>query len=215
MYSTVFRCLLVVLRVFLALLHNHCYSPHKANSRLAISIWQGPGPVATKMLSFRRNSSLLQIFSAPTQEGNLLFLSKRSARKKLYNFPIKLNHLCRTSRHIWLSSSVCDRCCAYQLICITTISTYTAGARAHFFTVLEPNKCVILWREGTVKSFTRRKRKEWQNNERQVWNKEAARLSGPLERSVSLGGAWFHQRCNVLQGMWSALSEFDFSQSNN
>ena len=132
MYSTVFQCLLVVLRLFFffALLHNHCYSPHKAKSRLVISIWLGPGPVATKMLSFRRNSSLLQIFSAPTQEGNLLFLSKRSARKKLYNFPIKLNHLCRTSRHVWLSSSVCDRCCAYQLICIMTISTYTTGARA-------------------------------------------------------------------------------------
>ena len=144
MYSTVFQCLLVVFTVFFALLRNHCYSPHKAKSRLVISIWLGPGPVATKMLSFRRNSSLLQIFSAPTQEGNLLFLSKRSARKKLYNFPIKLNHLCRTSRHVWLSSSVCDRCCAYQLICITTISTYMAGARAHFFKVQEPNKCVIL-----------------------------------------------------------------------
>ena len=78
---------------------------------------------------FRRNSSLLQIFSAPIQEGNLFFLSKRSARKKLYISPIKLNHLCRTSRHVWLSSSACDRCCAYQLICIMTISTYTTGAK--------------------------------------------------------------------------------------
>ena len=128
---------------FLALLHNHCYSLYKTKSRLVTSIWQGPGPVATKMPFFRRNSSLLQISSAPTQEGNLLFLSKRSARKKLYNFPIKLNHLCRTSRHVWLSSSACDRCCAYQVICITTISTYTTGARAHLFTVQEPSKRVI------------------------------------------------------------------------
>ena len=29
MYSSVFRYLLVVLLVFLALLHNHCYSLHK------------------------------------------------------------------------------------------------------------------------------------------------------------------------------------------
>ena len=94
---------------------------------MVISFWQGPGPAATKMSSFRRNSSLLQNFSAPNQEGNLLFLSKRSARKKLYNFPIKLNHLCRTLRHVWLSSSVCDRCCAYQIVCIMTISTYTTG----------------------------------------------------------------------------------------
>ena len=139
-----FRCLLVVLLFFLALLHNHCYcySLHKTRSRLVTSIWQGPGPVATKMPFFRRNSSLLQIFSAPTQEGKLLFLSKRTDRKKLYNFSIKLNHLCRTSRHVWLSSSACDRCCAYQLICIMTINTYTTGARAHFFTVQEPSNLV-------------------------------------------------------------------------
>ena len=67
----------------------------RTKSWLVTSIWQGHGPVATKMPLFCRNSSLLQTFSAPTQEGNLLFLSKRSAQKKLYNFPIILNHLCR------------------------------------------------------------------------------------------------------------------------
>ena len=79
-----------------------------------------------KIPSFRRNSSLLQIFSASTQKENLLFLFKRSSRKKLYNFPIKLNHLCRTSKHVWLSSCVCQEVCdrrfAHQLICIMTIS---------------------------------------------------------------------------------------------
>ena len=138
-----FRCLLVVLLFFLALLHNHCYSLNKTKLRLVTSIWQGPRPVATKMPLFRQNSSLRQIFSAPIQEGNLIFLSKRWARKKLYNFPIKLNHLCRTSRHVWLSSSACDRCCPYQLIYIMTISTYTTGTKAHFFTVQEPSKRVI------------------------------------------------------------------------
>ena len=34
-------------------------------------------------------------------------------------------------------------CCAYQLICIMTISTYTTGARTHFFTVQEPSWRVI------------------------------------------------------------------------
>ena len=57
-------------------------------------------------------------FSAPAQERNLFFLSGRSARKKIHNFPIKSSHLCRTSRHVWLSSSACDHCCAYKLICI-------------------------------------------------------------------------------------------------
>ena len=69
-------------------------------------------------------------FSAPAQEGNLFFLSGRSARKKIHNFPIKSSHLCRTSRHVWLSSSACDHCWAYQLICIMAISTYTTSARA-------------------------------------------------------------------------------------
>ena len=69
-------------------------------------------------------------FSAPAQERNLFFLSGRSARKKIHNFSIKSSHLRRTSRHVWLSFSACDHCCAYQLICIMTISTYTTGARA-------------------------------------------------------------------------------------
>ena len=50
----------------------------------------------------------------------LFFLPGRSdGSKKLHDFPIKSNHLCWTSRHIWLSSSTCGHCyCAYQLICI-------------------------------------------------------------------------------------------------
>ena len=132
------------------------------------SIWQGPGPVATKMPFFRRNSSLLQMFLAPTQEGKLLFLSKRTDRKKLYNFPIKLNHLCRTSRHVWLSFSACDRCCAYQLICIMTINTYTTGARAHFFTVQEPSKRVIS-ALAPVAAVNFLKGKEFYENSRQSY----------------------------------------------
>ena len=155
---------------FLVLLHNHCYcySLHKTKSRLVTWIWEGPGPVATKLQFFRRNSILLQIFSAPTQEGKLLFLSKRTDRKKLYNFPIKLNHLCRTSRHVWLSFSACDRCCAYHLICIMTISTYTTGARAHFFTVQEPSKRVIC-ALAPVAAVNFLKGKEFYENSRQSY----------------------------------------------
>ena len=69
-------------------------------------------------------------FSVPAQEGDLFFLSGRSARKTIHNFPMKSSHLCRTAKHVWLSSSACDHCCTYQLICIMTISTYTTGARA-------------------------------------------------------------------------------------
>ena len=73
----VFHCVLVspcLVSGFLALFHNHCYSLHKTKSGLVISIWlQGPGPVATKMPFFRRNSNSLRIFSAPAQDGKPLF----------------------------------------------------------------------------------------------------------------------------------------------
>ena len=130
-YSTAFWCLFVV-SLFLALLRNHCYSFHRTKWRLVTSIWRGPGLVATRMPFFSPKFKSTANFSAPAQEGNLFFLSGRSARKKIHNFPIKSSHLCRTSRHVWLSSSACDHCSAYQLpvICIMTISTYTTGASA-------------------------------------------------------------------------------------
>ena len=41
----------------------------QAKSRLFTSIWQSPGPVATKMPLFRRNSSVLQIFFSSNPRG--------------------------------------------------------------------------------------------------------------------------------------------------
>ena len=108
----------------------YCYSFHRTKLRLVTSICRGPGPVATRMLFFSPKFKSAANFSAPAQEGNLFFLSGRSARKKIHNFPFKSSHLWRTSRHVWLLSSACDHCCGYQLICIITISTYTTGARA-------------------------------------------------------------------------------------
>ena len=71
MYSTVFWCLIVVLLVFMPLLHNHCYSLHETKWRLVISIWQCPGPVATRMPYFRQNSNPLQIVSANCHFGDV------------------------------------------------------------------------------------------------------------------------------------------------
>ena len=71
-------------------------------------------------------------FSGPAQEGNLFFLSGRSAQKMIHNFPIKSSHLCWTWRHVWLLSSACGHCWAYQLICIMTISTYMTGVAFTF-----------------------------------------------------------------------------------
>ena len=117
---------------FFGLLRNHCYSFHRTKWRLVTSICRGPGPDATRMPFSSPKFKSTANFSAPAQEGNLFFLSGRSARKKIHNFPIKSSHLCRTSTHVWLSSSACDHCCAYQLICIMTISTYTTGASTTF-----------------------------------------------------------------------------------
>ena len=128
---------------FFCLLRNHCYSFHRTKWRLVTSICRGPGPDATRMPFSSPKFKSTANFSAPAQKGNLFFLSGRSARKKIHNFPIKSSHLCRTSRHVWFSSSACDHCCAYQLICIMTISTYTTGASTRFFTVQEPSWRVI------------------------------------------------------------------------
>ena len=110
MYSTAFWYLFFVLLVFLALLRNHCHSFHRTKWRLVTSICRGPGPVATRMPFFLLKYKSTGNFSAPAQEENLFFLSGRSARKKIHSFPIKSSHLCRTSRHVWLSSGACDHC---------------------------------------------------------------------------------------------------------
>ena len=110
-----------------------CYSLHKRKWRLVTSIWQrvaGSWTSRNKNGVFSPKFKSAANFSAPAQEGNLLFLSGRLSRKKLHNFLIKSSHLCRTSRQVWLSSSTCDHCCAYQLICI---EIGNLAARAHFF----------------------------------------------------------------------------------
>ena len=84
MYSTVFWCLIVVLLVScLALLHNDCYSLHKTKWGLVISIWQGPGPVATRTPYFRRNSNPQQIVSANSHPGDLSNFKCKLANKRV------------------------------------------------------------------------------------------------------------------------------------
>ena len=67
MYSSVLWCLLscYCFFFFLALLHNHCSSLKRRKSKLGILIWQGPGPVTTKMPFFLPKFNPLQSFSAP------------------------------------------------------------------------------------------------------------------------------------------------------
>ena len=116
-YSTVFWCLFVVLLDFWL----YCVTTVTPFIRRS----QGWSLRSRRVLTSRNKNAVFlpkfksaAIFSAPAQEGNLFFLSGRSARKKIHNFSIKSSHLCRTSRHFWLSSSACDQCCVHQLICI-------------------------------------------------------------------------------------------------
>ena len=138
MYSTAFWCLIVVYWFFWL----YCVTtvtPFKERSEG----WSlRSGRVLDQSQQECRFFAEIQIcckfFSSSPRRKPLLLL-REIGSKKDRNFPIKSSHLCRTSRHVWLSSSACDRCCAYQLICIMTISTYTTGARTHFCTVQEPS----------------------------------------------------------------------------
>ena len=64
-------------------------------------------------LSFHFSRGQNRSFFAPKPNGNACYAGYWDLRK-----------------HFWLSSSTGDHCCAYQLTCIMTISTYTTGARA-------------------------------------------------------------------------------------
>ena len=72
-----------------------------------------PPPSFIFWLSFHFSRGQNRSFFAPKPNGNACYAGYWDLRK-----------------HFWLSSSTGDHCCAYQLTCIMTISTYTTGARA-------------------------------------------------------------------------------------
>ena len=75
-----------------------CYSLHMTRSRLLTSIWQSPGPVATKMPLFRRNSSLLQICFQLQPKRETSFSSLRDRFEKSFRLFNTLDFLTRNSR---------------------------------------------------------------------------------------------------------------------
>ena len=101
MYSTVFLCLFFVLLFFFLALLLTTVTPFKRFKRRSQgSLVIRSGRVLDQSLQeccFRRISNPLQIFSASAQEGNLFFLSGRSARKKLYNFPFNSGYVAPTN----------------------------------------------------------------------------------------------------------------------
>ena len=109
MYSTVFWCLFLVLFFFLALLHNHFYSLHTAvHKTKSSSLVIRCGRVldqSQQECCFRRNSNALQVFPALAQAANVFFLSRRSARKKLYNFPFKSGYVVASHANVLRGSS--------------------------------------------------------------------------------------------------------------
>ena len=124
--KTYLQCIPVVFTVFFfflwgggrgrgALLRNHCYSFHRTKWRLVSSIWQGPGPIATRMPFFSPKLKSAATFSAPAQEGNLLFLSGRSTSP--------------TNR------AICAGLQGTSGFRLVPVTTYTTGARTHFFTL--------------------------------------------------------------------------------
>ena len=147
MYSTVFWCLIVVYCCCCC-----CFLPYCVTTVTPfIERSEGWSLRSVGVLDqsqqecrfFRLNSNLQQIFQLrPKRETSSSSLGDQLEKRSIIS-PIKSSHLCRTSRHVWLSSSACDYCCAYQLICIMIISTYTTGASTRFFTVQEPSWRVI------------------------------------------------------------------------
>ena len=130
-------------------MRNRCYSFHRTKWRLVTSICRGPGPVATRMPFFSPKFKSTANFSAAAHEGNLFFLSGRSARKKTHNFPIKSSHLCRTWRHVWLSSCACDQTSFFffffspTLIFLSFFSKCGSWSQATSYISLNTNSCTL------------------------------------------------------------------------
>ena len=109
MYSTVFWCLFLVLLFFWL----YCITTFTPFIQLFIRRSQGSlvircGRVldqSQQECCFRRNSNPLQIFPALAQAGNFFFLSRRSARKKLYNFPFKSGYVVASHANVLRGSS--------------------------------------------------------------------------------------------------------------
>ena len=85
-YSTVFRCLLFVLLFFLGVYCITTVTPfiRRMKSRLVTSIWQGHGPVATKMPLFCRNLQVCCKFFRLQPKRETSFSSLRDRLKKSF-----------------------------------------------------------------------------------------------------------------------------------
>ena len=122
----VFHCIFVsVLRLtvfFLALLLT-TVTPFKRRSQGSLVILSGRvRDQSQQECCFRRNSNPLQIFSASAQEGILFFLSGRSARKKLYNFPFKSGYVAPTNNLHFRQGDNWKLTCFLTICLSTTLS---------------------------------------------------------------------------------------------
>ena len=135
MYSTAFWCLFVVL-LFFWLYCVTAVTPFIERSE-GWSLRSGRvlDQSQQKCRFFRRNSNPQQIFQLqPKKETSPSSLGDRLEKKSIIS-PIKSSHLCRTSRHVWLSSSACDHCCAFVALLLRFCCARDATPARHLWYV--------------------------------------------------------------------------------
>ena len=86
---------------------------------------------------FRRNSNPLQTFQLqPKRETSSSSLEDQLEKRSIISPSNRA--ICAGLRGTsGFSSSACDHCCTYQLICFMIITIYTTGASTRFFKVQE------------------------------------------------------------------------------
>ena len=113
MYSTVFWCLIVVYCCCCCCFLPYCVTTVTPFIERSVGVLDQS---QQECRFFRLNSNLQQIFQLrPKRKTSFSSLGDQLEKRSIIS-PIKSSHLCRTSRHVWLSSSACNYCCAYQLI---------------------------------------------------------------------------------------------------
>ena len=118
MYSTAFWCLIVVYWLFWLYCVTTVTPFIERSEGWSVRSVRVLDQSQQECRFFCRNSNPLQTFHLQPKRETFSSSLGDQLEKKIHNFPMKSSHLCRTSRHIWLSSCACDHCRAYQLIAL-------------------------------------------------------------------------------------------------
>ena len=138
MYSTAFWCLIVVYCFFFWLYCVTTVTPFmERNEGWSLRSVGVLDQSQQECRFFRRNSNPLQTFQLqPKRETSSSSLEDQLEKRSIISPSNRA--ICAGLRGTsGFSSSACDHCCAYQLICFMIITNYTTGASNRFFTVQE------------------------------------------------------------------------------